>query len=94
MLDTCKSGSLTRVKGGRPTRPFAISVQDNLGSEGTVFITSSAGVVTVVAAARTFELLAENNLGEELSNASPAVAGDCLLLRTRTSLVCIGRGVE
>lgn len=62
-----------------------------LAGDGKVFITSSAGVVTVVAASRTFELLAENNLGEELSNASPAVAGDCLLLRTRTALVCIGR---
>lgn len=65
-----------------------------LAGDGKVFIVSSAGVVTVVAAARTFELLAENILGEELSNASPAVAGDCLLLRTLTALVCIGRGVQ
>lgn len=65
-----------------------------LAGDGKVFVTSSAGVVSVVAAAPTFELLAENLLGEELSNASPAVAGDCLLLRTRTRLVCIERRVE
>jgi outer membrane protein assembly factor BamB len=65
-----------------------------IAGDGKVYVASSTGVVSVVAAAPEFELLAENELGEELSNASPAVAGECLLLRTRTALVCIQRPVE
>ena len=42
LLDACKSGFLTRVKGGRPVESFDIQVDDKLGTEGTVFITSSA----------------------------------------------------
>jgi len=42
VLDSCKSGNLTRVKGGRPVAPFQIDIRDELAGEGTVVITSSA----------------------------------------------------
>ena len=42
VVDACRSGSLTRVKGGRRVEPFAITLDDRLGSEGAVFLTSSA----------------------------------------------------
>ena len=42
VLDACRSGSVTRVKGGRPAPPFAIAIVDRLSSEGLAVITSSA----------------------------------------------------
>lgn len=42
VLDSCKSGALTRVKGGRPAPSFDIAMEETLATEGSVFITSSA----------------------------------------------------
>jgi hypothetical protein len=42
VLDACRSGALTRVKGGRRAPPVSISLEDRLASEGTVFLTASA----------------------------------------------------
>ncbi len=41
LLDACRSGALTRVKGGRPVTPFQIGMQDLLRNEGYAIITSS-----------------------------------------------------
>lgn len=42
IVDACRSGALTRVKGGAPAKPFEINAEDRLASEGTAIITSSA----------------------------------------------------
>ncbi|HEY0706371.1 MAG TPA: caspase family protein [Polyangia bacterium] len=42
LLDACRSGALTRVKGGRPVAPFQIGMQDLLRNEGYAIITSSS----------------------------------------------------
>lgn len=42
VLDACRSGALTRVKGGRRAPPVSVSLEDRLPSEGTVFLTASA----------------------------------------------------
>lgn len=42
VLDACRSGGLTRVKGATPDKPFEIKVEDQLDSSGTAIITSSA----------------------------------------------------
>src|SRR5262249_44102317 len=42
LVDSCKSGALTRVKGTRPAAPFEIRLENTHASEGVVFITSSA----------------------------------------------------
>ncbi|HEY0715879.1 MAG TPA: caspase family protein [Polyangia bacterium] len=42
LLDACRSGALTRVKGGRPVAPFQIGLQDLLRNEGYAIITSSS----------------------------------------------------
>ncbi len=42
VLDACRSGALTRVKGGRPGPSFAINVDDRLEAEGLAVLTSSA----------------------------------------------------
>jgi hypothetical protein len=42
MVDACRSGALTRVKGGTVTSGFAIQVDESLAAQGAVFLTSSA----------------------------------------------------
>ena len=54
-------------------------------ASGRLYCFSSQGRSMVLKAGRTFELLAENELDEGFL-ASPAVAGDALLLRTKTHL--------
>jgi hypothetical protein len=42
ILDSCRSGALTRVKGGHPAPPFDIRMDSRLAGEGLVFLTSAA----------------------------------------------------
>jgi hypothetical protein len=42
VLDACRSGAVTRTKGGRPGPAFAIKLEDRLDNEGVAIITSSA----------------------------------------------------
>ncbi len=42
VVDACRSGALTRVKGARQVQPFRIRATDRLESEGSAIITSSA----------------------------------------------------
>jgi hypothetical protein len=41
VLDACRSGSLTRVKGGRKTAPFPVTLDAELSGEGLALLTSS-----------------------------------------------------
>jgi hypothetical protein len=42
VLDACRSGALTRVKGGRITAPFALDGNERMANEGLAFLTASA----------------------------------------------------
>jgi hypothetical protein len=42
IVDACRSGSLTHVKGGSHVAPFPIDVEEKLAGEGLVYLTSSA----------------------------------------------------
>ena len=42
VLDACRSGALTRVKGGTPIPPFELRVSERVAGEGAVFLTSSS----------------------------------------------------
>ncbi len=42
VVDACRSGTLTRVKGAQPIAPFPINERDELPGEGVAFLTSSA----------------------------------------------------
>jgi len=42
ILDSCRSGALTRVKGGTPIPPFDIQLNEKMAGEGAVFLTSSS----------------------------------------------------
>jgi outer membrane protein assembly factor BamB len=52
-----------------------------VAADGRIYVTSQRGVVTVVKAGDSFEVLARNDLGE-VAQASPAPLGDTLLVRT------------
>jgi outer membrane protein assembly factor BamB len=60
-------------------------------ADGRIYITDQKGTTTVVAAGPKYELLAVNRL-EEPTNASIAVSGGNLFLRTHKHLWCIGKG--
>jgi hypothetical protein len=42
ILDACRSGALTRVKGGTPIPPFDVQLGERVAGEGAVFLTSSS----------------------------------------------------
>lgn len=42
VVDACRSGALTRVKGGKPASSFPIALGDQLAADGVVFWTASA----------------------------------------------------
>ncbi len=58
--------------------------------DGKVYAFDNGGKVYVFTAGPKFELLATNDVGDAIS-ASPAVADGKLYIRTRSSLVCIGK---
>ncbi len=60
-----------------------------LAGDGKIYVSSTDGQVSVVAASPEFRLLAQNTLGERGNGASPAVGDGCLLIRTQHHLFCI-----
>jgi outer membrane protein assembly factor BamB len=54
-----------------------------------IYCVSMDGEMVVIAADRTFKVLARNDLGEP-TTATPAVAGGKMYLRTESSLICVG----
>lgn len=64
-----------------------------VAGDGKIYVPSTWGRTSVLAADKKFKLLAQNDLDGTASNASPAIADGCLLLRTGAALYCIeGRG--
>ena len=61
-----------------------------VASDGRIYVSNNDGTTFVVRAGTTFELLAENDLGERIT-ASPAISGNELIYRTDSHLYCIGR---
>lgn len=70
-----------RLKGDYKASPLA--------ADGRVYFLNTTGVCTVVAAAKRFEKLAENELPDS-TLASPAAAGGQLFIRGRQALYCLG----
>jgi outer membrane protein assembly factor BamB len=62
-----------------------------LYADGKIYFCGKKGIVSVIAAARDFQLLTENRL-EASFIASPAIAGDNIILRSLTHLYCVAEG--
>lgn len=62
-------------------------------ADGRIYFTGRGGHTVVIAAAPRFARLADNVLesGRGMFNASPAIAGNRLLLRSNRALYCLGR---
>jgi len=58
-------------------------------SNGLIYFTSLSGETTVVREGRKYELAAKNKLKGEIQ-ATPAITGDRLIMRTSSGLYCIG----
>lgn len=43
IIDSCRSGGITRIKGAKPSPPFTIRIDQRLEAEGMAIITSSSG---------------------------------------------------
>lgn len=59
-------------------------------ADGKIYLTARGGMVTVVKAGPTFEVLASNDLGEAISS-SPAISNGRIYLRTFDALYAIGK---
>ena len=64
-----------------------------LAWNGKIFCFSERGQTSVVVAGDTFRLLRQNELGERIM-ATPAIAGDSLLIRTDGHLWCLRKGAS
>ena len=62
-----------------------------LYANGRIYFCGKKGVVSVISAARDFQLLSENRF-EASFIASPAIAGDSIILRSLTHLYCVADG--
>jgi outer membrane protein assembly factor BamB len=63
--------------------------------DGRIFCLSEYGTTFVVKAGPTFELLDTNSLDDDaMCMATPAIAGDKLLIRTETQLYCLQEGAN
>ena len=60
-----------------------------VAADGKLYLTAESGLVSVIKAGDSFELLAENELGEYCL-ATPAIASRLILFRTASSIVAIG----
>ncbi|MCI0660295.1 MAG: PQQ-like beta-propeller repeat protein [Acidobacteria bacterium] len=74
---------------GAPGDYFASPV----GVDGKLYTISHEGKVTVLKAGGEWEILAVNDLGD-ICNATPAISGGRIYLRTRSTLYCFGNREE
>jgi hypothetical protein len=58
-----------------------------VAAEGKVYLASEAGRVSVLKAGRQWELLAVNDMGEEI-HATPALSGGRVYVRTKSAVFC------
>ena len=78
---TGKRHWMERLPGGHS--PSTVS------ADGLVYFTSDRGVTTIVRPGKMFNVIARNELGEQIS-ASPAISQGYIFLRTHQHLYCIG----
>jgi len=64
-----------------------------LYADGKIYFSGKKGIVSVIAAKREFQLLAENRFDASFI-ASPAIAGSSIILRSLTHLYCVTEGHE
>jgi len=79
----------TAVKEGRTKDAPGDYTASPIAADGKIYLASVNGKVTVLKAGREWDVLGVNDLGEDI-NATPALAGGRLYVRTRGTLYCFG----
>jgi outer membrane protein assembly factor BamB len=77
------------LKQGRTPDALEEYYASPVAADGKIFMVSASGKVTVLKADAQWEILATNDLGEEVW-ATPAIAGSNLYIRTRNALYSFG----
>jgi outer membrane protein assembly factor BamB len=75
------------LKEGRATGALGEYYASPVAADGKVYVSSQEGKVTVLRAGAQWQVLAVNDLGDEI-NATPALAGGRLYVRTREAVYC------
>jgi outer membrane protein assembly factor BamB len=78
------------LKEGRTRDALGEYYASPVAADNKLFLTSAEGKITVLKAAPEWQILAVNDLGEEI-HATPALSGGRIFVRTRTTLYCFGR---
>lgn len=90
ILSTLDAESGKPIKQGRLTGALDPYYASPVAADGKIYAASQAGKVSVIKAAGEWEMLAQNDLGEEIW-ATPALAGGRIYLRTAGALYCFGK---
>ena len=86
-----KTGEI--LKQGRLEGAIGTYYSSPVLADGKIYVGSEPGKVTVLKPGAQWEVLATNDMGEEIY-ATPAFAGDRMYLRTRATIYCIGQSVR
>ena len=78
------------LKMGRAPNALEEHWASPVAADGKVYFANNAGKVIVLKAGAQWEILAVNELGEEIF-ATPAIAGNRIFIRTDKSLQCFGQ---
>jgi len=89
IVSTLDPASGQVLKQGRTPDALEEYYASPVAADGKVYVVSASGKVTVLKADAQWEILATNDLGEEVW-ATPAIAGNNLFIRTRTALYSFG----
>lgn len=81
------------LKQGRTPNALEEYYASPVAADGKVFVVSASGKVTVLKADAQWEILAMNDLDEEVW-ATPAIAGNSLYIRTRSALYSFGAAAK
>ena len=81
------------LKQGRTPEALEDYYASPVAADGKIFLVSASGKVTVLKADGQWEILATNDLGEEVW-ATPAIAGGNLYIRTRNALYSFGTNTK
>jgi outer membrane protein assembly factor BamB len=87
IVTTLDAATGTLLKEGRATGALGDYYASPVAADGKVYVTSQEGKVAVLKAGAQWDVLAVNDLGEEV-NATPALAGGRLFVRTRAAVYC------
>jgi outer membrane protein assembly factor BamB len=89
IVSTLDPASGQVLKQGRTPDALEEYYASPVAADGKVYVVSASGKVTVLKADAQWEILATNDLGEEVW-ATPAIAGNNLFIRTRSALYSFG----